>query len=182
MDVNTIVGWVNIGAVVLQLLFTLVSAIYIVNHNHLEFNAIWGARLALVLTGSFWAGTAFMHSEVLWSPEDQAYVTLDPTAVPVLCRSYVVLKYGMFEPIFFLLVINIVKFTPGNAAIEDGAWFPERKNIQIFCAAFMWWLPYWLIQAGLVTIGSIPFDSVTHPISSPDPKAIRMFPLELFLI
>ena len=160
MDLNSIVGWVNVGAALLFIIFAGVACMYIINYNDLEFNAIWGARLALVVTGVLWAATAFMHSEVLWGPES-GYAPLDPAEVPALCRSYVVLKYGLLEPIFFLLVLNIVKFMPGDyIPEEDGAWFPESKNVRIFFAAFSWWLPYWLIQAGFVTVGNIPFASV----------------------
>lgn len=126
-----------------------VAAVKIVANNHLEFNAIWGARLALVIMAAFWALSSVINSEVLWSPSNGYVFRLSEDIVPHVCRGYMVLKYGVAEPAFLLIIIHIVKFTPGDVGNH---WLMNHKNMQICWNAFFWWLPFVVVQAGLVAV------------------------------
>jgi len=110
-----------------------VAAVKIVANNHLEFNAIWGARLALVIMAAFWSLSPVINSEVLWSPSDGYAFKLSEDIVPHICRGYMVLKYGVAEPVFLLIIIHIVKFTPGDVGSH---WLANHKNMQIVWNAF----------------------------------------------
>jgi len=65
MDLIDVAGWVNVAVTIGYLIYALVACIYITNNNHLEFNAIWGARLALVLVGCLWVVRTFFTSTTI---------------------------------------------------------------------------------------------------------------------
>ena len=94
-------GFLNVGVAVVGLIFFGVAAYQVLNFNHLAFNAIWGARLALVVTGIFWAvsfffpcGTAHVQSATAANGEPGRRRARKPSSPPRTVHT----QSGLVQP------------------------------------------------------------------------------------
>jgi len=138
-----VLHYCNLAAALGVAIFAGVTGTFVIRLKHLEFNAIWNTRLALVVVAAGWVVSFIIQSGVNHSPNDAVWFSF-------ACRTYVVLKYLLFEPAFFLIILHIIRFTiqpnRSNSVLAPGN--------SILLTAALWLALYSSLQFSLALIGT----------------------------
>lgn len=129
----------NMGVALLLVVFAGVTGTYVWRLKRLEFNAIWHTRLALVFAAACWAASIGIQAG------SDGPRSLD--GLEGQCPAYLIIKYVVFEPAFFLIILHIVKYTTRTAQDSAG------QTSGILVSSLLWWLLYASVQTAIALFG-----------------------------
>lgn len=113
-----------------------------------SFNGYWHARALLLLTGGLWVLVQILRLDSLWTP-DSVILQWRPnitswTRHGLLCRLYLTLSLGLFQPLFLLLTLMLCQGTLSRPKVHRRCTVPNLKAVSL---AFIWTLPILLLQS-----------------------------------
>ncbi|KAL3134644.1 hypothetical protein ABBQ32_007654 [Trebouxia sp. C0010 RCD-2024] len=145
-----------IGVSGLIFLFSCIAALTVVpwrrsnreSHAIKSFNGYWHARALLLLTGGLWVLVQILRLDSLWTPESvvlrrRSNIT-NWTREGLLCRLYLTLSLGAFQPLFLLLSLMLCQGTLSRHKSKRCCSLPNLKAVAL---AFIWALPILLLQS-----------------------------------
>ena len=144
------IDWVVIGLAGALFLISITSSVFAAAFSispkgpvAQEFNYLWRARVTSQLLAAGYAVSLILRLQVLWGPHSQ----LVPGGYhpAVMCRAYVALAYGLFEPLF-LLVCFFALYYSLKLHSRDAGMFGTHPNFNIVFLALGFSLPCCVAQ------------------------------------
>lgn len=103
-----VLEWIQL-ALTLAFLVVLVGILVAVLRNHkLEFNVLWKTRAFIVGIAIMWVLSLLLGRQQLWRP-DGGLLDTSNQRYEELCRAYVFLTFGLWQPLFFLTILMILR-------------------------------------------------------------------------
>ena len=127
------------------LIYTICSlslVVVIFHYRNCEFNKLWKVRVVLTLDSLLWVLSASLRNAALWHPE-YGIVRGSPALQSAFCNAHLVLSYGIAEPLFFVLIVFLVR-SRSRPTLPN--------NASILVSSIAWTLPMLLIQVCIILL------------------------------
>eukprot|EP00026_Physarum_polycephalum_P007231 Phypoly_transcript_07289.p1 GENE.Phypoly_transcript_07289~~Phypoly_transcript_07289.p1 ORF type:complete len:493 (-),score=61.15 Phypoly_transcript_07289:25-1503(-) len=145
-----VLEWIQL-ALTLSFLVVMAGILGLVLRYHrLEFNGLWKTRAFMVAVAIMWALSLLLGRQQLWSP-DGGILSTDSSKFEGLCRAHVFLTFGIWQPLFFLTILMILR----SKEKSKMDLYADDPNKFIIYNALLWCIPIFLVHIVIIAVGAV---------------------------
>eukprot|EP00793_Prasinoderma_coloniale_P001556 PRCOL_00003360-RA len=122
----------------------------------MDFDALWWARCALQLAALAWAAAQLLPLQVLWGTPG-LFSSLTPAWQSNLCRVYLILSFGVAEPLFITLALLVTR-----RAVALSPAVAQRSAARLVYVSLLYALPICVVQTAIAL-----YDLGDNPVEGP---------------
>lgn len=145
-----ILEWIQLIVSLLFLLFTAGVLLLVIKHYKLEFNRLYKTRAFLTMTAFMWGIGLLLGRHQLWSPKHGS-LPLSNNGFESICRAHVFLTFGMWQPLFFLIILMTLK-SKEKSKLQL---YADDPNKFILYRALLWCIPVFVVHIIILALSPV---------------------------